>query len=63
MLNTLLTVRDQCQAEHLHLSSFESIIISLELYSYLRSPYRDLVVYDSVVQVRYYLQYPVMDSI
>ncbi|KAG8913384.1 hypothetical protein FRC00_002516 [Tulasnella sp. 408] len=26
-----------------------------ELYTYLRSPYRDLAVYDSVIQIRTYL--------
>jgi hypothetical protein len=32
-----------------------TVIRAVELYSYLRSPYKDLFVYDSVVQVRLYL--------
>lgn len=36
-------------------SHFQHILLTLsvELYSYLRSPYRDLSMYDSLVQVRY----------
>ena len=59
MRNILRTVRSEFWANCCRLSVFCVLVSSvaqlflfIEIYCYLRSPYRDLGVYDSVVQVR-----------